>query len=128
VDAPKKDTILLVDDEPSIRKIAAQILLRQGYEVLVAANGQEALQICRNHSGAIQLLLTDLIMPGMNGLDLVAQAITMRPQMRVVYISESYLLKQAFAQEPNLAFITKPFSAEQLIKKVGEVLGGRERI
>jgi len=124
VEAPKKETILLVDDEPSIRTIASQILLRQGYEVLVAASGQEALQICRDHPGTIQLLLTDLMMPGMSGLDLVTQAITVRPQMRVVYISESYLLKQAFAQEPNLAFIDKPFSAEDLIKKVAEVLGG----
>jgi two-component system cell cycle sensor histidine kinase/response regulator CckA len=123
VEAPKRETILLVDDEPSIRMIASEILLRQGYQVLVAASGQEALQICRDHPGTIQLLLTDLIMPGMSGLDLVTQAITVRPQMRVVYISESYLLKQAFAHEPDLAFIDKPFSAEDLIKKVAEVLG-----
>lgn len=115
----------MVDDEPSIRMITSQILVRQGYEVLVAASGQEALQICRDHSATIDLMLTDLIMPGMSGLDLVTQAVTIRPQMSVVYISDSHLLKQAFTHEPNLAFVDKPFTPEALINKVAEVLASR---
>jgi len=121
----KKATILIVDDEASIRMLASQILMRQGYEVLVAASGQEALQVCRDHSGTIHLLLTDLIMPGMSGLDLVTQAITIRPQIRVVYISDSYLLKRAFGDEPGLAFIDKPFTPEALLNKVAEVIASR---
>jgi two-component system cell cycle sensor histidine kinase/response regulator CckA len=121
--APKK-TILIVDDEPSVRLVASRILEKCGYHVLQAASGQEALEICREHRAPIHLILADLIMPGMNGVDLIKQVITLRHRVRVIYISDSYLLKQAVGEEAGLVFLNKPFTSEALTRKVAEVLNG----
>jgi two-component system cell cycle sensor histidine kinase/response regulator CckA len=120
--AQPKQTILVVDDEESIRLVTSRILERQGYNVLVAGSGQDALQICRDYRPPIHLILADLIMPGMSGVEFVKQAITVRPRVRVAYISDSYMLKQAFAEQPGLLFIEKPFTAEELVKKVSAAL------
>lgn len=116
-------TILLVDDEPDIRVTVGLLLRRNGFEVLSAGGGQQALQISKEHRGPIHLLLTDLLMPGMNGLELVKNLITLRPQLKVVYMSDSRVIQEAFSSETTLAFIVKPFSAEALIDKIHQVLG-----
>jgi two-component system cell cycle sensor histidine kinase/response regulator CckA len=122
-----KETVLIVDDEPSIRTIASQVLLRAGYSTLLAADGAEALRLCREHAGPIHVLLVNLIMPMMNGLEVVKQAIALRPGLRVIYISDSYLVKQAFGTEPRLVYLDKPFTAAALLEKVAEVLEPESR-
>lgn len=118
----KNKTILLVDDEADIRMMVGQILRRNGFEVLSASGGPQALQICKEHRGPIHLLLTDLLMPGMNGLELVKNLIALRPQIQVVYMSDSRVIQEAFSSETKLAFVEKPFTCEGLINKVNQVL------
>ena len=122
IPAQRKQTILIVDDEENIRLVVSRILEKQGYNVLLAGSGHEALQICRDYRPPIHLILADLIMPGMSGVEFVKQVITVRPRVRVLYISDSYMLKQAFAEQPGLLFIEKPFTAEELAKKVSAAL------
>lgn len=116
--------ILVVDDEPIVRDMLSSILTRQGYTVLLAGTGQEALQLCEQHGGAIQLLITDMLMPGMNGLELVRKVHAQWPQLRVLYLSGSRVVGQGFEAEPNLPFLTKPFPRAELIAKVRELLEG----
>lgn len=118
----KQGTILVVDDEPAIRSLIRHALAPQGYTILLASGGREALQLCTAHQGPIQLLLTDLLMPGMNGLELALKVQAIRPQTRILYLSESSVVGGAFADEPHLAFLPKPFSLEALLNIVRKVL------
>ncbi len=118
----KSKTILLVDDEPGIRMTVGQILRRNGFEVLSASGGRQALQISEEHKGPIHLLLTDLLMPEMNGLQLVTKLVALRPQIRVLYMSDSRVIQDAFAGETQLAFIEKPFASEALMNRINQVL------
>lgn len=118
----KQGTILVVDDEPAIRSLISNALAPQGYTMLLARNGSEALQLCTSHQGPIQLLLTDLLMPGMNGLELALKVQALRPQTRVLYLSESSMVGSAFADEPHLAFLPKPFTLAALINIVRRIL------
>lgn len=118
----KQGTILVVDDEPAIRSLICHALAPQGYTMLLASNGREALQLCTTHPDPIQLLLTDLLMPGMNGLELALKVQALRPQTRVLYLSESSVVGGAFADEPHLAFLPKPFSLGALLNTVRKIL------
>ena len=115
-------TILVVDDEPAICSLIRHALAPQGYTILLANNGRDALQLCTTHKGPIQLLLTDLLMPGMNGLELAVKVQALRPQTRVLYLSESSVVSGAFADEPHLAFLPKPFTLGALLNTVRKVL------
>lgn len=115
-------TILVVDDEPAIRSLIYHALAPQGYTILLASNGREALEVCTAHKGTIQLLLTDLLMPRMNGLELAMKVQALRPQTRILYLSESSVVGGAFADQPHLAFLPKPFTLEALLNSVREVL------
>ena len=115
-------TILVVDDEPAICSLIRNALAPQGYTILLANNGRDALQLCTNHKGPIQLLLTDLLMPGMNGLELAVKVQALRPQTRVLYLSESSLVAGGFANEPHLTFLPKPFSLGALLNTVRKLL------
>jgi len=115
-------TILVVDDEPAICSLIRNALAPQGYTILLANNGRDALQLCTTHKGPIQLLLTDLLMPGMNGLELAVKVQALRPQTRVVYLSESSLVAGGFANEPHLTFLPKPFSLGALLNTVRKLL------
>lgn len=116
--------ILVVDDESIVRDMLSSILTKQGYTVLLAGTGQEALQLCEQHAGAIQLLITDMLMPGMNGLELVRKVHAQWPQLRVLYLSGSRVVGEGFEREPDLPFLTKPFPRAELIAKVRELLKG----
>ncbi len=118
----KGKTVLLVDDEADIRMTVGQILRRNGFEVISASGGLQALQISKEHKGTIHLLLTDLLMPGMNGIELVKNLIALRPQILVVYMSDSRVIHEAFSTETKLAFVEKPFSSEVLLNKINQVL------
>lgn len=117
-------TILVVDDEPAICSLIRHALTPQGYTILLASNGRDALQLCTNHKGPIQLLLTDLLMPGMNGLELAVKVQALRPQTRVLYLSESPLVAGGFASEPQLTFLPKPFTLGALLNMVRKLLQG----
>ena len=120
-----KRTVLVVEDEPSVRKITAHILLNHGYTVLEASNGEEALRIVHEHKGGkIHLLLTDVLMPQMGGRELVERLKAIRPDMKVLYTS-GYPDNTVFHQERmdhKIAFLQKPFSLSALTSKVREVL------
>jgi two-component system cell cycle sensor histidine kinase/response regulator CckA len=118
------ETILLVEDEASIRKLAVSVLRSNGYTVLPAANSEEAISQVHSYSGAIQLLLTDIIMPGDNGEELAYRLSRERPGMRVIFMSgyTEHAILERILTEPSAAFLQKPFTPDQLLKKLREVL------
>ena len=118
------ETILLVEDEEAVRSVAARVLLNQGYYVLKAANGQEALDILEEVTGSVDLVLTDVVMPDMGGPQLVAHLQQRWPGLKVVYMSgyaEGDKLHPT-VHDPERFFLQKPFSTESLTLKVREVL------
>ena len=126
------ETILLVDDESDVRDVARDILAAKGYRILEAGNADEALRVAQSHGEPIDLLLTDVVMPGVHGHELAAQLRVQRPEMKVLYMS-GFVLVQAQHErpeasaglEPGSPILPKPFSPEALIKKVSEVLAVR---
>jgi two-component system CheB/CheR fusion protein len=118
------ETILVVEDEDIVRRVVTNVLRKNGYTVLEARNGEEALKICETHSEPIQLLLTDVIMPGLDGRALATRLTNQRPAMSVLYTSgyPQEIITQHGNLEPDIAFIEKSFSPEALCRKVREVL------
>jgi two-component system cell cycle sensor histidine kinase/response regulator CckA len=119
------ETILVVEDEAPVRKLLTQVLKRQGYTVLDAASGLEALQAIAAHGGPIHLMVTDVVMPGMSGRDLARRVAPLRPEAKVLYISgytEDAIVNHG-ELEPGTAFLSKPFTPAALATKVREVLG-----
>jgi PAS domain S-box-containing protein len=119
-----QETILLVEDEANVRRLARQYLETQGYKILEAEDGAAALQIAASHKGKIDLLLTDVVMPGMNGRELALQIATQRAEIRVLYISG--YTENAIGHNGTLYaginLLQKPFSLPALKDKVREVL------
>ena len=119
-------TILLAEDDDAVRAIAREALERAGYQVLAAANGAAALALASAHEGAIDLLLTDVIMPGMNGRELAATLTRRRPGLRVLFASgytDNVLVGQD-ALAPGVTLLDKPFTPAGLAAKVRDVLMG----
>lgn len=118
------ETILLVEDQEKVRTLIRESLQRNGYTVLEAGHGMEALQVSEQHEGSIDLLVTDIVMPQMGGRELVQHLTPLRPEMKVLYISG--YTDNAFAQNnsvgSDVAFLQKPFTPDVLIRKVREVL------
>jgi two-component system, cell cycle sensor histidine kinase and response regulator CckA len=118
-------TILLVEDESSLRQFAEHVLARAGFKVLTAKSGEHALEVFTKHTARIHLLLTDLVMPGINGHDLAELLRQRQPSLSVVYMTgytqEAIVLKGV--NDLSLNLIEKPFTKTALIKKIGEVLG-----
>ncbi len=118
------ETVLLVEDEPEVRGLARDILQQQGYTVLEAADGDEALRIGRGHGGPIHLLVTDVVMPQMGGRELADHLRAGRHETKVLYVSgytDDAILHQGVS-ETGMAFLPKPFTASALAHKVREVL------
>ncbi len=120
------ETILVVDDDPSVRHIIAMSLESYGYRVLEAESGPAALGMCRSHAGHIQMLWTDVAMPGRNGLELARQVMELRPEVHIMVMSglvdNSIILNSAL--KPHTPFFHKPFSMEKLAATVREILSG----
>jgi len=118
------ETILLVEDEPAVRELAVKVLRRQGYLVLEAANGKEALQLAQAHQGQIHLLLTDVIMPNMNGKTLAEAVTKLYPQTKILFSSgyTDNVMMQFDLMNSEVMFISKPFSPTTLTHKVREAL------
>ncbi|HEX5230505.1 MAG TPA: response regulator [Bryobacteraceae bacterium] len=123
--AARLATILVVEDEAGIRALVRKILRRQGYEVLEAANGQEALTLCRDHAQRVNLLITDVLMPQMGGRELVERLQTQGHEMKVLYVSGYTDDATVYSGDlpPGTAFLQKPFTLGSLLDKVKEVLG-----
>lgn len=116
-------TVLVVDDEPGVAKLVRTILLRDGYSVWVACNGEEALEFARDHGEPIDLLLTDVMMPGMSGPELAAALGRLFPRLSIIYMSG--YMTELLAEEalrPGMNFIAKPFHNEALRDFVARVL------
>lgn len=121
------ETILLVEDESSLRDLAFAILVRRGYTVLEASNGEEAINASRNYSGTIHLMLTDVVMPLMNGRELADKLRLERPGMSILFMSgytDEAIIRHGVLDSKN-AFIQKPFTPISLSKKVREILDER---
>jgi two-component system, cell cycle sensor histidine kinase and response regulator CckA len=122
------ETILLVEDEEMLRKLGRQTLKGHGYQILEASNGDEAVGVAAQHKGAIHLLLTDVIMPGMNGREVATRLLATRPSLRVLFMSgytDDAIVHQGVLDE-SANFIQKPFSPDGLAQKVREVLDQEE--
>ena len=119
-----QETILLVEDETNLRRLARQYLETQGYKILEAEDGAAALQIVAGHQGTIDLLLTDVIMPGMNGRELAAHVSKLLPDLRVLYMSgyTENAVGQDGTLDAGINLLQKPFSLPALKDRVREVL------
>jgi CheY-like chemotaxis protein len=126
-DLPRgKETILLAEDDPSVREVVVAILSGQGYTVLAAADGEQALHLAREHGQEIRLLLTDVVMPGMRGKELARQLAQSQPGLKTLFMS-GYIDSTSLGDDVldmDAAFIEKPFSPRALVRKVREVLEG----
>jgi len=118
------ETILLVEDDEQLRQLVASVLGESGYKVLAAAGTAEGLALCRSNHHDIRLLVTDVILPGMNGRQLAEQVKQISPHTRVLYISgyTSNAIVHYGVLDPGLWFLPKPFSLSALVVKVREVL------
>jgi DNA-binding NtrC family response regulator len=116
-------TILAVDDDPDVLRLVEAILCRTGFEVIVAAGGQQALEIFRTMEPAPDLLLTDVVMPEMSGPALVEELRALAPELRVLFMSgfDSRQLTQPYVRQ-GFPLLPKPFTIEHLATKVREVL------
>lgn len=119
------ETVLVVEDEASILKLAKRMLDRLGYTVLVAATPGTAIQHAQNHAGDIRLLITDVIMPDMNGRDLAHQLKSHCPGLKILFMSgyTADVIAHQGVLDPGVHFIQKPFSSKDLAVKVREALG-----
>ncbi|MEP7126227.1 MAG: ATP-binding protein [Byssovorax sp.] len=118
------ETVLLAEDEPAVRELTRRTLVAAGYVVVAAANGAEALRLLDEHEGKIDVLLTDLVMPGLSGKQLAERVCARRPGVRVIYIS-GYVdrsLAQDGPYDDGWALLPKPFTREDLLRTVREAL------
>jgi two-component system cell cycle sensor histidine kinase/response regulator CckA len=119
------ETVLLVEDEESVRQLVRDTLLSKGYHVLEAQDGQAGLAAAAMHEGKIDLVLTDVVMPGMGGRELVQQLLVSRPGIKVLYLSgytEDAIVNDG-TTESGKTFLQKPFTLQNLSRKVREILG-----
>jgi len=119
------ETVLLVEDEESVRQLVRDTLDAKGYRVLEADSGEAGLAAAARHEGKIELVITDVVMPGIGGRELVRQLAQSRPATKVLYLSgytEDAIVSDG-SIEKGTAFLQKPFSLQSLSRKVREVLG-----
>ena len=118
-------TVLVVEDEDAVRRLTKRILERQGYDVLEARDGRHALELAAAHEGAIDLLLTDMVMPEMNGRALAEELCAARPSLRVLYMSgytDDDIVRRGMLG-PGTGFLEKPFTPDSLARAVGAAMG-----
>lgn len=119
-------TILVVDDDEWVRVLARDVLAAEGYRVLEASDGQDAIRVAAEHPGPIHLLLTDVVMPGMNGCELAAGLGALLPGLKVMFMSaydRDFLVARGLT--PTGPVITKPFTIGYLTRRIEMVLGDR---
>jgi DNA-binding NtrC family response regulator len=119
------ETILVVEDEEEVRKLVARSLKKQGYRVLEASQGKEVFPLCEEQGGPIHLMVTDVVMPEMTGVELAKHIKQVYPEMKVLYMSGYSSDRVAIDREKvekGIEFIQKPFTVYELARKVREVL------
>ena len=119
------ETILLVEDDDGVRKLAEGMLKRLGYTVLIARNGQEALGVARTSTRTIDLLLTDVVMPQMNGQELADQMRALQPNVKLIFMSgyPGRVTSNFGVSDANMVFLQKPFSSQELGRRIRDALG-----
>jgi two-component system, cell cycle sensor histidine kinase and response regulator CckA len=120
-------SVLLVDDDEGLRRFVLRILLQEGFRVIEASDGAEALEVAAAHAGPIDLLLTDVIMPKVNGLVLAQRLLKERPGIRVLYMSGFVEGSMLLAKHPELIILHKPFTSAALIAAVRQILASKEQ-
>jgi len=123
------ETVLVVEDEDGVRRLTRSILERYGYKVLDAESGEEALRVAAAYEGTIDLVVSDVVLPGINGRKTAEELLRDRPALKVVYISgySDNALAVGGVLGPGVSFLEKPFTPEALAQKVRRVLDGRDR-
>jgi CheY-like chemotaxis protein len=119
------ETVLLVEDEESVRQLVKETLERKGYRVLEAENGEAGLTVAAQHQQQIDLVITDVVMPHLGGQELAQRLRASRPEIKVLYLSgytEDAVVGEGTV-ESGKAFLQKPFTLQSLARKVREVLG-----
>ncbi len=124
--AEDMETILVVEDEDALRKLAVRLLRPRGYEVLEARSASEALDLCRSHEGEIHMLMTDVVMPLMSGPELVQAATKIRPRAKVLYTTgfSHDIARERGVNIDEAEILTKPYGREDLVDKVRHILEG----
>jgi len=119
-----RKTVLVVDDEPEVRKLVGAMVSSFGYSVLTADSGEHALTIYKNHKTPIELLITDVVAPGMSGPMLADKLAAIQPDLKVLYISgyDNTHVVQKYVVERGHILLSKPFTMEELKAKVTELL------
>jgi CheY-like chemotaxis protein len=117
--------ILVVDDEPEVRKLVSAMISRYGYRALTADSGEHAVTLFKNHRGSVDLLLADVVSPGMSGPMLADHLTALDPGLKVLFMSgyDSTQVVQHYVVQKGHALLIKPFTLDQLGRKVEEVLG-----
>jgi DNA-binding NtrC family response regulator len=120
-----KKTILVVDDEPEVRKLVGAMVGRYGFNVLTADSGEHAINLFKKKIGEVDLLLTDVVAPGMSGPQLADKLAELQPGLKVLFMSgyDNTQVVQHYVVEKGHALLSKPFTLEELGRKVEEVLG-----
>jgi two-component system, cell cycle sensor histidine kinase and response regulator CckA len=120
------ETVLLTEDEQDVREIAREFLESAGYRVIEAKDGAEAIRLAAEHRGEIQLLVTDMVMPGMTGQELAVRLQAEHPGLNVVFMSgySEHAATEMADADPAVRLLTKPFSRSAILRTVGEILHG----
>ena len=118
------ETILVVEDEDLVRDVANRILMRNGYRVLMARGGSEALDVIASQGDQIDVLLTDVVMTGLNGNEIAERVVKLHPHIRVLYMSgyPEFVITSQGTIEPGVRLISKPFVEPELLDNVRRVL------
>lgn len=120
----ESETILIVEDDSALQRLAHLMLVNHGYNVLLAADGPDALRLISDYRGSIQLIITDMVMPGMSGQELANQVVKLQPTIRILFMS-GYVPDNESREHflrPEVSFLQKPFTVRSLALKVREVL------
>src|SRR5262249_10828280 len=123
------ETILLTEDEQDVREIAREFLESGGYKVIEAQNGKDAIQLAAQHGDKIDLLLTDMVMPGITGQELAVRLQREHPGLAVVFMSgySEHAATEMANADPSVRLMTKPFNRATILRAVGEILQSRKK-
>ena len=122
--SPTTQTVLVVDDEPEVRKLVSAMVTQFGYSVLTADSGEHALTLYKNHKEPIELLITDVVAPGMSGPMLADKLTAIQPDLKVLYISgyDNTHVVQKYVVEKGHELLTKPFTVVEMQNKIRQML------